>query len=173
MVPLWTQTYAKNIANKLFFPTPRIFLVVPRGQSLCSQSGDSIFPSHTYSGCLTWSLLKPARSFPLTSLRHGAVRDLWRGSGRGSQAASPAVRSHPWPTHVPSVTAPLSIFTMQLKFSGCTDALGVLWTWNFLIPKSHEVAAFLVLGLAPLCLAVLYFCPAHTGMMLQQWRNDA
>lgn len=97
--------------------------------------------------------------------------------GRQPGCITAVVLSHPWPAHVPSVTAPWAPLQCSLNGSGCTE---MLWehcvfkgTWNFSIPKSHEVAAFPVLGLVPLCLAELNFCPAHAGMMLQQWRHDA
>lgn len=146
-----------------------MFLVVPRGQSLCSQSGDSLFPSHIYSGFLMWRLLKPMGSFPLTSPSRGAARTF--GEGLGETA-----RLHHSSGAVTALANPRAIsnYPSEPLYNAVENVLGaeMLWehcdfkrTWNFLIPKSHEAAAFLVLGFVPLCLAGLYFCPAHAGMM--------
>lgn len=133
-------------------------------QSFCGQSGESIFPSHIYSGCLTRSLLKSAGSFPLTPPSRGAVGTPGEGLGGGSQTA-PRPRASSLANRRVITKRTSEHLHDAVSADQGTDALGALWLqahrkpldtkipWGGGIHRARPVAC-----LAPLCPAVLYFC---------------
>lgn len=170
------QTHVKNIAKYVILHSSNLSSCHQRRVSLVSQGTASSQATSTLgTWCeACWSLQGASHWLPQAMVLSGMLGEglgeaagLHHSCGAVTPLASPcAITDCPW--------APLQC---SLNCSGCTE---MLWehrvfkgTWNFSIPKSHEVAAFLVLDLAPLCLAELNFCPAHAGMMLQQWRHDA
>lgn len=111
----------------MFFCTPQIFLSCHQRRVLCSQSGDSLFPSHIYSGYLMW----PCWSLWAAShwLHQAMVLSGMLGEGLGEAARLHHSCGAVTPLASPCAISncPLSTFTVQFKWLWVhRDALGAL-----------------------------------------------